>query len=87
MYLRETEVPTLAYYYDEINNKLSYKWQSDIKNQDKLVVYYQNAELELKSIKPTINFQIMDLGERDNPLFKVSNTGYIKFKRLNKAKY
>jgi len=86
MYLRNTAIPELGYNYDSLQNNLEFKWISDIKNQDKIILLAQKENNELIPLYPKSTFQKIKLIKGENPIFSISNTGYIKFTDLGRSK-
>ncbi|MFT6855540.1 MAG: aminopeptidase N [Cyclobacteriaceae bacterium] len=82
MYLRNTAIPELGYKYDSLNNNLEFKWISNIKNQDKIILLAQEENDELIPLYPKSTFQKIKLIKGENPVFSISNTGYITFTDL-----
>jgi len=82
MYLRNTAIPELGYKYDSLKNNLEFKWISNIKNQDKIILLAQEENDELIPLYPKSTFQKIKLIKGENPVFSISNTGYITFTDL-----
>ncbi len=87
IYLRNTEVPTISYFYDSVSSSLYFKWTSTLADQDKLKVFVRNEKEELIALSPNDEIQSIKVSKGELDLFDVGVNGYIIFDEKKKVDF